>query len=154
MAHHKDLTGVDLHEPKGAASAAAGTVYVADGLGSGSWLPRLPNNVILNARIDDVSTAGDIYIPVPIAGVITRISTTLGAAISVADANITFSINGVAIDGSAITIAFTGSAPGDVDSSTPSGHNTVAVGNQIKVSTDGGSTTTAPLTVSILIDAS
>lgn len=34
---HADLTGAELHEPKGADSAALGTVYVADGAGSGSW---------------------------------------------------------------------------------------------------------------------
>lgn len=34
---HSTLTGADLHEPKGAASAAAGTVYIANGAGSGSW---------------------------------------------------------------------------------------------------------------------
>lgn len=34
---HKDLTGADLHEPKGAATAASGTVYVANGSGSGAW---------------------------------------------------------------------------------------------------------------------
>jgi microcystin-dependent protein len=35
--NHRDLTGVSLHEPKGAAAAAAGQVYVANGSGSGSW---------------------------------------------------------------------------------------------------------------------
>lgn len=34
---HASLTGSELHEPKGAASAALGTVYVANGAGSGSW---------------------------------------------------------------------------------------------------------------------
>lgn len=34
---HASLTGADLHEPKGAASAASGTVYVSNGSGSGSW---------------------------------------------------------------------------------------------------------------------
>lgn len=34
---HATLTGADLHEPKGAAAAAAGTVYISDGAGSGSW---------------------------------------------------------------------------------------------------------------------
>jgi len=37
MPLHKDLTGADIHEPKGIASAAAGRVYVADGAGSGAW---------------------------------------------------------------------------------------------------------------------
>ncbi len=35
---HSDLTAdADLHEPKGAAAAAADTAYIADGLGSGSF---------------------------------------------------------------------------------------------------------------------
>jgi len=34
---HASLTGSNLHEPKGVASATAGTVYIADGAGSGAW---------------------------------------------------------------------------------------------------------------------
>lgn len=34
---HSTLTGSELHEPKGADTASLGTVYVADGAGSGSW---------------------------------------------------------------------------------------------------------------------
>lgn len=34
---HSGLTGANLHEPKGASSAAANTVYVANGAGSGTW---------------------------------------------------------------------------------------------------------------------
>ncbi len=34
---HSALTGSNLHEPKGVASASANTVYVADGAGSGAW---------------------------------------------------------------------------------------------------------------------
>lgn len=34
---HSTLTGAELHEPKGVATAPAGTVYVANGSGSGSW---------------------------------------------------------------------------------------------------------------------
>lgn len=37
MALHKDLTGADLHEPKGVSSATLNQVYRADGAGSGSW---------------------------------------------------------------------------------------------------------------------
>jgi len=35
---HSTLTGSDLHEPKGASTAPASTVYVANGSGSGNWL--------------------------------------------------------------------------------------------------------------------
>lgn len=34
---HASLTGAELHEPKGADTAALGEVYVADGTGSGNW---------------------------------------------------------------------------------------------------------------------
>jgi hypothetical protein len=34
---HASLTGAQLHEPKGAATASLGQVYIADGAGSGSW---------------------------------------------------------------------------------------------------------------------
>ena len=34
---HSTLAGSDLHEPKGIGSAAASTVYIANGAGSGSW---------------------------------------------------------------------------------------------------------------------
>ena len=34
---HSALTGSDLHEPKGAATALSGQSYLADGAGSGSW---------------------------------------------------------------------------------------------------------------------
>ena len=34
---HRNLTGADLHEPKGADTALSGQVYVSNGVGSGSW---------------------------------------------------------------------------------------------------------------------
>lgn len=34
---HKNLTGTDLHEPKGVAAATANKVYVSDGAASGTW---------------------------------------------------------------------------------------------------------------------
>ena len=37
MSEHSTLTGGDLHEPKGVATANAGDIYIADGLGSGAW---------------------------------------------------------------------------------------------------------------------
>lgn len=37
MVEHVNIDDANIHEPKGAASAAAGAVYVSDGAGSGSW---------------------------------------------------------------------------------------------------------------------
>jgi hypothetical protein len=38
---HSSLTDPNLHEPKGASSAASGTWYIANGSGSGTWTKRL-----------------------------------------------------------------------------------------------------------------
>ncbi len=63
MATHASLTGSNLHEPKGAASASANTVYVANGAGSGAWTSfttwlatALAATVTEIARACDVST--------------------------------------------------------------------------------------------------
>lgn len=37
MIEHRNLTGSSLHEPKGVATALEGSVYVANGAGSGVW---------------------------------------------------------------------------------------------------------------------
>ena len=41
MPLHANLTGSDLHEPKGVASATANKVYVSDGAASGAWTPLM-----------------------------------------------------------------------------------------------------------------
>lgn len=46
---HNLITGSDLHEPKGVASASNKTVYVANGSGSGVWTaPNAVANVYIN----------------------------------------------------------------------------------------------------------
>lgn len=52
---HNELPDKLLHEPKGASTAVAGTVYVADGAGSGSF-QKLPTTS-LNITIPTVTAA-------------------------------------------------------------------------------------------------
>ena len=59
MPLHRDLTGPQLHEPKGAAAASSGQVYVANGSGSGTWtalssLVSLP--IVVRKTADTSST--------------------------------------------------------------------------------------------------
>lgn len=100
------------------------------------------NKVTLNFYIADVSTAGQIYVPVPdeFDGDVVEIRTALNGAISGADATITPKIGGTAMTNGAITIANSGSAAGDVDTSRPTGAYTVRAGEAIEIETDGGST--------------
>lgn len=153
MVEHASLSGSQLHEPKGAASAASGAVYIADGAGSGSWtVADTINKVTLTCRLDDVSTASSVYVVAPIAGTVSKIYSVLQGAITVADSVVTASIGGVNLTNGSLTVAQSGSAAGDVDSCTPTANNTVSAGQAIKITTDGASTTAAALLLTIVID--
>lgn len=54
---HSQLTGADLHEPKGVASALSGQVYRANGAGSGSWQDIPAANWTLVRKTSDTSRA-------------------------------------------------------------------------------------------------
>jgi hypothetical protein len=43
LPEHVVITDPNIHEPKGASTAAAGAVYVANGSGSGAWAAKLPS---------------------------------------------------------------------------------------------------------------
>jgi len=103
--------------------------------------------------IDDVSTAGQVYIPVNsgMEGTIVEVRTVLNGAIGTADADITPKINGTAVTGGLITIATASSAAGDQDSSSPTALNTVVAGDVIEIETDGASTNTVRVFGNILI---
>jgi len=49
---HSALTDPNLHEPKGAAAASANEVYIADGVGSGSFQLANPYGGILYNDVD------------------------------------------------------------------------------------------------------
>ena len=109
--------------------------------------------VVLTGQIADISTADQIYIPVPngFEGDVVEIRTAIDAAITTADATITPKIGGTAMTNGAITVAQSGSAAGDTDVSNPTGARTVRAGDAIEIETDGGSTGTAKCNVTIVI---
>jgi len=112
---------------------------------------RTLNDYFITAEIEDVSTASSTFVAIPDGGKVVKILTALQGAISGADAAITFEIGGTAMTNSAITVANSGSAAGDVDSSEPSAANRVEEGGSIEMITDGGSTGTAKLVVTFVI---
>lgn len=150
MPLHSTLTDPELHEPKGVSTATAGEVYLANGSGSGTW--ATPSYTI-SGVISDVSTAETIYLPIPYAGTVKKIVTTLGGAITVADSVITAKNSAGSTMGTA-TVSYSGSAAGDVDTITPASNNTVTDNSFMTVQTDGGSTTTAKLYVTVYIQGS
>lgn len=157
MAEHKDLTGTDLHECKGAATAAANTVLQSNGAGSANWNDiisplKAANRIALTTRLEDISTPASVFVASPMAGRVVGVYVALHGAITSADAVVTAEINGVGISGVSITVAHSGSGPGSTFSGTPSGSNSLSAGQAIEVITDGGSTTAAAADVTLLID--
>lgn len=145
---HSTLSGADLHEPKGAATAAAGEVYVADGAASGAWTALQD---IYTGVITDVSTAETIYIPIQNAGTVAKVVTVLEGAIATSDALLTVK-NSAGTSMGTITITQSGSAAGDVDTVSPVANNTVAADTAITIETDGASTTGQRIWFSISVD--
>lgn len=106
--------------------------------------------VALSGVIDDISTAGQIYIPVPKSfdGTILQVVATLDGAISVADAVLTVkNSDGTTIG--AFTVPYTGSAAGDTVTADLNG--LCRPDAAIEVETNGGSTTAAKCYVTVVI---
>ena len=110
--------------------------------------------VYLTTSIEDISTAGQIYVVSPVAGTITKIYSVINGAIATANSILTPKIAGTAITGGAITVAFSGSAAGDVDSSTPTAANAITAGAAIEIETDGASSNTVEVVLTIEITLS
>jgi hypothetical protein len=110
--------------------------------------------VYLTTSIADISTAGQIYVVSPVAGTISKIYSVINGAIATADAVLTPKIAGTAITNGAITVAFSGSAAGDVDSSTPTALNAITAGAAIEIETNGASTNTIEVVITIEITLS
>jgi hypothetical protein len=148
--NHSALTDPYLHEPKGASTASAGEVYVADGAGSGAWTSR---RSMITAHFEDISTSSDIYLPMPYAGTISKIQTVASGAVAGGDVVFTFSDSSGNSMGT-ITVTSSGSAAGDVDTLTPSSNNTVTASDYIKVNCDGGASSHTELWFVVSVDGS
>jgi len=147
---HAALTTIELHEPKSADSAAANTLYVFNGAGSGTAQKIAPAQIAtsvknvnlhtLNFEFENISTARSAWLVVPFAGDIQKIWSVLDGAITGGNCVFTFEIGGVAVTNGTVTIATASSAAGDVDSATPSAAKTLTPGQPIEIISNGGST--------------
>ena len=125
---------IEIITDGGSTDAAKGTVVLVI-----QGVPSTPLRYI-QGEIADISTGASSWTVSPIAGTITNIWTVIDGAIITVDAGITFELGGTAITGGDITIAFSGSAAGVVDTAAPTALNTVTAGQAIEIITDGAST--------------
>lgn len=150
MARHADLTGADLHEPKGVSSASANTVYVANGSGTGTWKTidasaidpvsiKNINYMQLVVRVSDLVNSSIVVVPVPQNATLLAATSCITAAISGGDSTLTFSRAGAATIGT-ITIAASGSGEGILDTLTTPANNVFTAPSYLKITSDGNPT--------------
>ncbi len=145
---HNVITDAERHQPKGADAATSGQNLIADGANAAAWQGR---RVYLTVEIEDVSSASSNYVVCPCAGTIEKIYSVLQGTIGTADAALTFEITGTLVTSGAITIAYSGSAAGDVDSSSPSATNTLTAGQAIEVINSSAPTNTIKAVITFVI---
>lgn len=112
---------------------------------------RTLNDYFLTTRLADVSAPSSVNIAVPDDGKIIKIISVLGGAITTANSVVTTAINGTTVTGGSFTVAFSGSAAGDIDTAEPTAANNVSEGQYITFTSDGGSSTTQPLDITVII---
>jgi|GEM_PF-4863420 hypothetical protein len=104
------------------------------------------DSVWITAELTDVSTASSTWLAFPFDGYIRGFKTILHGAIATADAAVGLEIGGTDVTGGQVTIANSGSAAGDVDSTTCTAANTGTAGTAVEIDTDGASTNTISVT--------
>lgn len=109
MPLHKDLTEAELHETKGASTASADTVLVADGAGATSFIKIGRDNVDLTTvvgwdvvqnsfNILNPGVAFDIYIPIEANKTLNYVHATIGGVVTGATLSIEIVKNATVID--------------------------------------------------------
>lgn len=160
-AQHSALTGSSLHEPKyiqTAATSDAGKVITPSASTAGTGDLRQLTLAEITAKSEpvvlhfpDIGTAGSIYFVAPFDGSITKAWSAIYGAIATTDTILTLKINTVSVTNGSITIAFTSSAAGDIDSCTPSALNTFSEGDLLEIASDGATSSTQSASVTLLL---
>jgi hypothetical protein len=147
--NHSALSDPYLHEPKGAAAASSGDVYVANGSGSGTWEDH--RRSVLVVHFADISTSENLYVPIPFAGTVSRITSVIEGAISGSDVVFTVKNSSAATMGT-ITVTQSGSAAGDVDFLNPSSNNTVTANDYVLIQCNGGASSHTDCIVAVVVE--
>ena len=147
--NHSSLTDPYLHEPKGVAAASVGKVYVANGSGSGTWQDH--RRSVFTVHFTIISSAQNIYVPIPFAGTVSRVTSVLAGAISGGDVTVTVKNSASASMGT-LTITQSGSASGDVDTLNPSSNNTATDNDYLLVQSNGGASSHVDFIISIVVE--
>lgn len=166
---HVTITDPNIHEPKGASTATANTVYISNGAGSGAWDILTPDNlewadvrtaiqedldnvdlmiqgnVWVFGKLNDVSTASSEMVTIPMNCTVVDAVFTMGGAITTADATVSFKNAAGAAISPPLTVEFATSGKGVQYTGTATANNVLTGPTWIEIETDGASDTACPL---------
>lgn len=165
MVQHVDLTGASLHESKGADTAIVNTIPTSNGAGGTTWQKVSANSLstAVAAKIQDSITVhlkdisnttngdGTGYVVFDRACTVKQIYTVIANVVTTVD-NILTCANNAGTSMGTITVAFTGSVAGDVDSLTPVSNNTFTAGQKMSIISNGAGSGIVPCTVTVLVE--
>jgi hypothetical protein len=106
---------------------------------------------VFTVYFSDLSSAENIYCPIPFGGTVSRVTSVLEGSIAGGDVTVTVKDSSAASMGT-LTVTQVGSAAGDVDSLDPTTNNTVADNDYILIQTDGGASTHVDFMVSVVVE--
>jgi len=110
------------------------------------------NKIAVCVNITSLTGTGVYRTTIPYSGTINSIRSVIDGALTVGDATITSAVNGVAVTGGVITIAYSGSAAGDWDWCVPSANNTVDGNSVLSFTVGGSNTANVGATITVLIE--
>jgi hypothetical protein len=113
----------------------------------------LVNQMAVTAHLADAGTAGSAYVVAPHAGTLSSISVVNYAANATTQTIYTVSINAGAVTHPALATTITAAA-GTAVTVVPTAANTVAAGDVLKITSDGGSSSVMPIMATFLITRS
>lgn len=157
---HKNLTGAQLHEPKGVAAAPNGSVYIANGSGSGVWTDRFSgiykpvNRYNLSTPVLDVGVLNaPAYFVLPFKSRIVGLKAVAYDVISGVDNLLTIYISGVPLSTEKLTLATAGSFAGKTYSRTITTNVVdLPADSMVEVRSDGAATNSVRADIYLVLD--
>lgn len=156
---HVDILNAECHEPKHITDGTGGDtgkVITNHSSAAGTSVYRLLKESEIEEVIDyytvgmsTIATAQSAWVVAIAAGTIVSFSSVIDGALTTVDETITLEIGGTPVTNGVITIAYSGSAAGDVDAVSPTSGNTVGANGAIEVVSSGASSGTVNATFTI-----
>lgn len=152
MTAHRDLTGADLHEPKGIELAQTGTSYISNGLGSGTWKligeDEIDTESIKNVntykvtyRIDNIENPSTHFLPVSDNSTLLRVTGVINGPLTGAPSNIELK-NGGLLSMGVFNVDYLNSAAGTMYTMFPTANAVLPDTSFITLTNDGNATGT------------